>query len=171
LFHYIDDANGYDDNPVLVYYEPYNDFYPEKQVQLLQLWDELGIPHQKSKQVYGPVLDIVGLRVDATSMTITMSAERREELKKGIKTFLAANSRRRPLVEWQRMAGWMQWALNAYPLLRPAVTPLYHKTAGKTYRKAPVIINREVRHALQWFMERLDLAEGVSILDAEEWLP
>ncbi|KIM28580.1 hypothetical protein M408DRAFT_23630 [Serendipita vermifera MAFF 305830] len=81
LFHYIDDANGYDDNPDLVLYEPYDAYYPEKQVQLLKLWDELGIPHQKSKQVFGSSLDIIGLRVDAEAMRITMSSERREELK------------------------------------------------------------------------------------------
>ncbi|KIM19761.1 hypothetical protein M408DRAFT_334277 [Serendipita vermifera MAFF 305830] len=82
LFHYIDDANGYDDNPHLVFYEPYNTYYPEKQVRLLELWDELGIPHQKSKQVFGSALDIIGLRVDAEAMRITMSSERREELKR-----------------------------------------------------------------------------------------
>ncbi|KIM26684.1 hypothetical protein M408DRAFT_51477, partial [Serendipita vermifera MAFF 305830] len=161
LFHYIDDANGYDDNPDLVLYEPYDAYYPEKQVQLLKLWDELGIPHQKSKQVFGSALDIIGLRVDAEAMRITMSSERREELKRGIAVFLEAKSRSQPLVEWQRLAGWMQWALNAYPLLRPAVTPLYHKIAGKTFKKAPIMINREVRHALDWFSHRLDLTDGV----------
>ena len=171
LFHYIDDANGYDDNPNLVLYEPYNAYYPEKQVQLLMLWDELGIPHQKSKQVFGPALDIIGLRVDVETMEITMSAERREELKGGIASFLDAKTRSRPLVEWQRLAGWMQWALNAYPLLRPAVTPLYHKIAGKTFKRAPVMINREVRLALEWFSHRLDSSQGVSILAAEEWTP
>ncbi|KIM20800.1 hypothetical protein M408DRAFT_333803, partial [Serendipita vermifera MAFF 305830] len=48
LFHYIDDANGYEDNPHLVFYDPYKAYYPENQVQLLKLWDELGIPHQRA---------------------------------------------------------------------------------------------------------------------------
>ncbi|KIM28581.1 hypothetical protein M408DRAFT_307899, partial [Serendipita vermifera MAFF 305830] len=65
----------------------------------------------------------------------------------------------------------MQWALNAYPLLRPAVTPLYHKIAGKTFKKVPIMINREVRHALDWFSHRLDLTDGVPILEAEVWGP
>ena len=169
LFHYIDDANGYDDNEELVLYEPYGDLYPEKQVRLLKLWDELGIPHQKEKQVFGSELDIVGLRVNASEMTITMSAERRKELVDGIADFLQAPGRGRPLIEWQRLAGWMQWALNAYPLLRPAVTPLYDKTAGKTQRHAKVMINLEVRAALEWFTHRLATTQGVSILNANEW--
>ena len=171
LFHYIDDANGYDDNPDLVHYAPYDEYYPEKQVKLLMLWDELGIPHQKEKQVFGRALDIVGLRVDVDEMTITMSPERRQELGDGIAGFLSAEGRKRPLVEWQRLAGWMQWALNAYPLLRPAVTPLYEKIAGKSHRMAPVMINKEVRVSLAWFVDRLATTEGVSILDAEEWAP
>jgi hypothetical protein len=35
----------------------------------------LGIPHQKEKQVFRRVLDIVGLEVNAEAMTITMSDE------------------------------------------------------------------------------------------------
>jgi hypothetical protein len=169
LFHYIDDANGFDDSEELVLYPPYQELYPAKQVKLLELWDELGIPHQKQKQVFGRSLEIVGLQVDADAMRITMSAERREQLTKGIEDFLEGEGRRRMLVDWQRLAGWMQWAVNAYPLLRPAVTPLYDKMAGKTQKKAYVMINKEVRVALGWFVERLATTDGVSILDAEEW--
>jgi hypothetical protein len=169
LFHYIDDANGFDDNDELVHYAPHNVYYPEKQAKLLKLWDELGIPHQKEKQVFGRVLDIVGLEVNAEAMTITMSDERRKELMDGITEFLGGEGRRRTLVEWQRMAGWMQWAVNAYPLLRPAVTPIYDKIAGKTQKRAFVMINKEVRAALGWFGERLETMNGVSILEAEEW--
>jgi hypothetical protein len=43
LFHYIDDMNGFDDNDELVHYAPHNEYYPEKQVKLLKLWDELGV--------------------------------------------------------------------------------------------------------------------------------
>jgi hypothetical protein len=169
LFHYIDDANGFDDNIELVHYAPHNEYYPKKQAKLLKLWDELGIPHQKEKQVFGRVLDIVGLEVDVEAMTITMSDERRKELMDGITEFLGGEGRRRTLVEWQRMAGWMQWAVNAYPLLRPAVTPIYDKIAGKTQKRAFVMINKEVRAALSWFGERLETMNGVSILEAEEW--
>ena len=47
----MDDAWSYEMDSSLQLYEPYNEFYPSKQVQLLQLWDEILLPHEKSKQV------------------------------------------------------------------------------------------------------------------------
>jgi hypothetical protein len=79
--------------------------------------------------------------VDAEAMTITMSEEQRNELVNGIMEFLGAEGRRRTLVEWQHMAGWMQWAVNVYPLLRPVVTPIYDKIAGKTSGKHQFLEN------------------------------
>jgi hypothetical protein len=67
------------------------------------------------------------------------------------------------------MAGWMQWAVNTYPLLRPAVTPIYDKIAGETQKQAFVMINKEVQVALGWFGECLETMKGVSILEVKEW--
>jgi len=72
LLHYMDDAWSYETDPVLVYYEPYDSYFPCKQVTLLQLYDHLRLPHVKKKQLFGPALDIIGLHVDPVSMTITM---------------------------------------------------------------------------------------------------
>ena len=47
--HYMDDAWTYDMNPTLAYYVPYDCFYPEKQVTLLCLYDDLGLLHIKLK--------------------------------------------------------------------------------------------------------------------------
>ncbi|KIJ27656.1 hypothetical protein M422DRAFT_271140 [Sphaerobolus stellatus SS14] len=44
LLHYMDDAFSYEMDPVLEYYAPYDSHYPKKQVALLRLWDELGLP-------------------------------------------------------------------------------------------------------------------------------
>jgi len=77
LFHYINNANGYDDNKELILYPPYNVHYPGKQVKLLQLWDKLRIPHQKKKQLYGQSLEISGMEVNAEEMTITMMEDQK----------------------------------------------------------------------------------------------
>ena len=50
---YMDDMFSHDDNTVLVLYCPYNMLLPSKQVQLLQLWDDIGLPHDREKQEYG----------------------------------------------------------------------------------------------------------------------
>src|SRR5882672_10426757 len=47
LMHYMDDSCSYEMDPVLVYYKPYDTWYPKKQVTLLLLHNELGLPHIK----------------------------------------------------------------------------------------------------------------------------
>ena len=44
---YIDDTFSFECADNSLSYEPYNSCYPAKQTWLLQLWDELGIPHDK----------------------------------------------------------------------------------------------------------------------------
>ncbi|KAG6329912.1 hypothetical protein ID866_9177 [Astraeus odoratus] len=41
---------------------------PQNMVKLLHLWDELGIPHKEHKQIYGPILPIIGFEVDPNLM-------------------------------------------------------------------------------------------------------
>lgn len=168
LLHYMDDAFSFDDDPELGYYKPYDMRCPKKQVRLLQLWDELGIPHEKRKQEYGTSLDIIGLHVDPQAMTITMSDSRRADLIAEIDRFIS-DTRKPTLLSWQRLAGWIHWALNAYPLLRPALNPFHAKIAGKTHQHAPVPVNKDVKVSLIWLRDRLATIPGVAILDAELW--
>ena len=53
LLHYVDDAFSFGLDKELMYYGPYNTYYPKKQSALLQLFDDIGIPHEKRKQEYG----------------------------------------------------------------------------------------------------------------------
>jgi hypothetical protein len=61
LLHYMDNAWSCDMDSALVFYPPYNEYYPMKQVRLLQLWDEISLPHEKSKQLFGKSLRIIGV--------------------------------------------------------------------------------------------------------------
>ena len=61
--------------------------YPAKQARLLQLWDELGILHDKDKQEFGSVLRIIGLEVDPNAMTVTMDIDAWNELTQLINIF------------------------------------------------------------------------------------
>jgi len=95
ILHYMDDAWSYEMDPTLVYYGPYNEWYPHKQVKLLLLYDELGLPHVKKKQVFGPSLEIISLLVDPVAMTISMSDRSRNDLVIAIRAFIdTTNSRR-----------------------------------------------------------------------------
>jgi hypothetical protein len=80
LLHYMDDAWSYDLDPCLHLYEPYGKPYPAKQVQLLCLWDEIALPHKKSKQVFGKTLHIIRLDVNPSAMSISFPADRKTAL-------------------------------------------------------------------------------------------
>ena len=64
----------------MTFYQPYGKYLLDKQTRLLLLFDELGIPHDSRKQVFGAPLTIIGFDVDPNSMTITMPPEARYEL-------------------------------------------------------------------------------------------
>jgi len=73
LLHYMDNTWSYEMEPDLIYYELYDSWYPRKQVNLLLLYDKLGLPHIKKKQLFGHSLEIIGLLIDPMKMTISMS--------------------------------------------------------------------------------------------------
>ncbi|TFY77496.1 hypothetical protein EWM64_g6517 [Hericium alpestre] len=90
LLAYIDDCFSDDPSEHLVFYEPYEDFLPPKQVALLLLWDEIHLPHDRPKQMFGSTCTIIGLDVDLRHMCITLSDERRTALACGVRDFVLA---------------------------------------------------------------------------------
>jgi hypothetical protein len=91
---YVDDSFSFERADQLLYYPPYRSSYPAKQARLLQLWDELGIPHDQGKQEFGPVLRIIGLEVDPNAMTVTMDVKARNEVINLINHFAVAGRKR-----------------------------------------------------------------------------
>ena len=53
LHQYVDDNFGFEFRCELVPYRPYGISYPAKQTHLLELWDEVGVLHEKPKQEFG----------------------------------------------------------------------------------------------------------------------
>ncbi|KZW04026.1 DNA/RNA polymerase, partial [Exidia glandulosa HHB12029] len=172
LLAYVDDGFGFDRAGVQLYYKPYDEWYPAKQVRLLWLWDELGIPHKKMKQLFGAKLTVIGLDVDPNDMRVTISDDRRADLIAAIEAFIdrPANGRRRhSLREYYRLAGWCNWVLNVFPLLRPGMCELYAKMAGKTSIHAQIQVNSALVRELGWFVGHLKTADGVRMLESTEW--
>jgi hypothetical protein len=168
LLGYVDDDFSWDFEDNLVWYAPYERFYPGKQTRLLEFWDELGVPHEKKKQEWGAPLTIIGFSIDPNAMTITMPLEARLELISAIKGF-ARHGQRWPLREYQRLAGWINWSLNAYPLLRPGLSMLYFKMAGKSNPHEPVWVNRALCGELLWVARHLEDSDGIHMLESVEW--
>ena len=75
LMHYMGDAWSYEMDPDLVFYKPHDSWYQLKQVKLLCLYEDLGLPHDKKKKKDGHMLEIIDLNVDPTNMMLTMSDE------------------------------------------------------------------------------------------------
>jgi len=170
LLHYMDDAFGYEYDHRLVLYKPYNKYLPSKQAALLTLWDEVGLPHERHKQIFGLTIEIIGFWVDPRDMTITMPTDSKAELIAAVRKFIdTTSSRTRPLVEWQRILGWINWGLNAFPLLRPSLQSSYEKIAGKSRPRAPIYLNRRVIQDLSWLTRLMQDLEGVCMLDAIVW--
>jgi hypothetical protein len=168
MFAYVDDAFSWDFDGNLDLYEPYEAFIPEKQFKLLSLWDELGIPHEQSKQVQGQSLRIIGFEVDVSQMTITMPAKALQELVHATRTFAQPN-KRRTLRDFQQIAGWINWGLNVFPLLRPGLCTLYEKMRGKTQSRLLLFVSLALCRELIWLADHMSQLPGVSMLASREW--
>ena len=72
IFAYVDDCFSQEFAERILFYSPYDLHLPTKKVHLLQLWNELGIPHNLLKQEHGEQLTIIGLDVDTRNMMISM---------------------------------------------------------------------------------------------------
>jgi hypothetical protein len=171
----IEDILGYGDDHFswefegnMLWYEPYKTYFPAKQTRLLQLWDELGIPHEQKKQVYGSPLSIIGFDVDPNSMTITMPAKSRSDLVTAIRDF-SNTGQSQSLRDFQKLAGWINWALNAYPLLRPGLSTMYSKISGSLSRNQLIEVDDTLAEELLWLAHHIESSDGIHLIDSVEW--
>ncbi|RDX39625.1 hypothetical protein OH76DRAFT_1325557, partial [Lentinus brumalis] len=164
---YVDDDFGVSLRTDVEWYYPDNRLLPRDQARLLSLWDELGVPHDEPKQIFGPSLPIIGFDVNTDTMTASLPAEGIEALLDTIISFCA--SRRRSLRDFQSLAGYINWALNVFPFLRPGLASLYAKMADKDKPFASIYINNPIRSELSWLVRHLQNATGVHFLSAEPW--
>ncbi|KIY49912.1 hypothetical protein FISHEDRAFT_72144 [Fistulina hepatica ATCC 64428] len=170
LFAYVDDTFSWDFADNIEWYEPYQTFYPKKQAQLLKLWDKIGVPHEKHKQESGTSLVVIGLLVDTCSMTISMPDHSREDLAVALRGF-AVPRQRRPLVHFQRLGGWVNWALNVFPLLRPGLSTLYAKIKGKEQPYLVIWVSVRLCRELIWIAEHIQSSHGIHMLKSRTWTP
>jgi hypothetical protein len=171
LFGYIDDNFSFDEEGNVLWYERYQCYYPAKQTKLLQLWDEIGLPHEKSKQEYAPVLRIIGFMVDPERMRVSMDEEDKTRLLQRVSDFAATapGGTRRTLREFQQLAGWINWSFNVFPLLKPALSNVYAKISGKTESHAKIFVSKAVVTDLTWFQSHVRASDGVYLFEEVDW--
>ncbi|KIY49597.1 hypothetical protein FISHEDRAFT_72909 [Fistulina hepatica ATCC 64428] len=168
LFGYVDDSFSWDFADNLEWYEPYQEYYPAKQACLLKLWDRIGIPHEKRKQEHGISLVVIGLLVDTSLMTISMPDHSHDDLVLALRGF-AVPRQRRPLLHFQRLGGWVNWALNVHPLFKPGLSTLYAKIRGKEQTYLAIWVSVRLCRELLWIAEHLVSSHGVRMLKSRTW--
>ncbi|RDB15381.1 hypothetical protein Hypma_004640 [Hypsizygus marmoreus] len=149
---------------------------PCNQVKLLLLWDELGIPHREKKQIFGAPLKIIGIDVDPKLMTMTLPSDRLHALLQELDKFTRYTNRKSPsfaLKVWQRLAGWLNWAFNVFPLLRPYLNNVYPKISfhGRVNPDLKLYVNKAIRNDLLWATDHLSNATGTHVLRSTYWSP
>jgi hypothetical protein len=59
--------------------------------------------------------------------------------------------------------------LNVLPWGRPALSKLYHKTAGKVHSHAKIYLNAMVINNLSWLAPTIPNSIGICFVDAGQW--
>ena len=175
LADYMDDSSGCNLLGDTQLYEPYGVEMPRDQFRLLKLWDAIGIPHKPHKQVSGSPLTIIGIKADPNAMTLTLPDDAKQRLIAELRFWTSkppkASSGSLKLKHWEQLAGWFNWALNVFPLLRPALNNVYSKMTGKRNRDQRVYINNAIRDDLMWALTHIENSEGVHLWKSLSWDP
>jgi hypothetical protein len=168
LSDYVDDSSGCGLRKDYLLYGPYGEKFPREQVVLMSLWDELGIPHKRHKQLHGTTLPIIGITVDAKALTLTLSTEARETLIAEL-LWWCKPARKERLRRWYQMGGWLNWALNVYPRIRPALNNFYPKLRGRRDSTSLIWVNNSIREDFTWAVKVLNTLSGVRLLRSVYW--
>ena len=88
---YADASFGPEHTHNVTWYKPYRKFMPTNQVKILQLWDEINLPHKEKKQVYRSVLTIIGIEVDVNALTMSMPLDSLRDLTAAITDFITSH--------------------------------------------------------------------------------
>ncbi|KAM5540619.1 hypothetical protein V8D89_005650 [Ganoderma adspersum] len=149
LVNYIDDSAGIQLRKFVQWYVYYGIYMPRDQAHLLGLWDELGLGHDCLKQL------------DAKQKLLT-----------ALEDFCGPSQGRcRTLAEFQSLASYVNWALNVFPLLHPALSNLYHKIADKHEQFVTIHMNKAICTKLTWMTDHVHALPGIRILSANVWSP
>ena len=112
---------------------------------LFPLLNHISLPHEDKKQLFGESLEIIGLVVDLHDMSISMSRNAKKKLMEAIHDFVLNtpdNKHQQPLHVWLRTLGYANWALNAFPILKPALNSSYDKITGKVALSQGIYLNK-----------------------------
>jgi hypothetical protein len=101
-------------------------------------------------------------------MSFTLSDEARDALVKELQWWCKPG-RKEKLRRWYQIGGWMNWALNVYPRLKPALNNFYPKLKGRHDSMSRVWVNNSIREDFSWAIDYLVNSPGVLLLKSVYW--
>lgn len=158
LLGYVDDDFSWDFADNTRYYPRYGKHLPFKQACYLELWDELGIPHDEAKQLSGSPLTIIGFEVNPNDVGVRLPASRRSELFAAIDDFLKKPAS--TLRDFQSLAGLIESAFIANPFGRPGLSGIHGEVSGCQNHKQLIPVSARVRRELQWLKSHIQANDG-----------
>jgi hypothetical protein len=167
LLHFMDDFFGFDLSTNLVIFKGH--LIPKAQATLLELWDELNVMWSWPKQIHGTQIEIVGLWCDSVNNLLSISKDRRTQIREDIQSFINSPNQFQKLKTWQRIIGKINFTLSVFPLLKPGLNSSYRKIAGKSGGHQGVPLNRAVISDLSWIAGCLDSSVGVRFMFESTW--
>lgn len=78
-------------------------------------------------------------------------------------------SNRFSMREMQILAGWMNWALNVFPLLRPALCNVYGRMRTRRNTTGRIKVTRAMSDDLDWARRHIETSDGVLLLHSRDW--
>lgn len=117
-------------------------------------------------------LTVIRIEVNANSLTFTLPKQGLDELLEEIQSFATLSKGKgnsRKLCQWQKLAGWMNWSFNVFPMIRPALNNVYPKIAGKEKPLMRIWVNNAVWDDLQWAFAQLWDSLGIRLLSSVSW--
>jgi len=136
LWTYMDDSFRINDKGNLTWYDKYDREMPTNQVKLLMLWDELSIPHEPCKQLFGERLTITSIEVNANSLTLTLPRHSLDDLLDKLHKFMVWLKNKHGtswmLHWWQKVVGWLNWSFNMFPHIWPALNTFTQRLLERT---------------------------------------
>jgi hypothetical protein len=109
--------------------------------------------------------------VDLNDMQVSMDNIDKSKLLDHVIEFMhiAPDGTRQILREFQQLAGWVNWALNVFPLLKLGLCNVYDKMSSKTEAHTKIFVSQAVVDDLCWLTQIVVGSSGIHIFETMDW--
>lgn len=111
---------------------------------------------------------MIGINVDAQKLSLNLPDESRSRLVDELIAWAKWKKKER-VKKWLALGGWINWALNVFPQLRPALNNFYPKLTGQRDSHSGIWINNEIWKDFTWALNLLEQLDGIFLLKSLVW--